>query len=292
MGCGRCPVISESLDSTVIHNFTDTSHQNRLRAIVPDIQSILRIFEAPSFSISVMYHGQVIQTAGFGYADVENRRVPDEDTIYTIASCTKGITGTAFGILEQQNKLKLDDLVSKHLPGFNTVNSPAVSRKMRIKDMLSHCSGLSPLPYEVICRNGSVFVQHDDLVQICNHLPRQAEFRSEWKYNNWMFALAGLIITQESGTSFGELIRQEIFDSLNMRWTSCFNPEGDDNYARPYLIYDERKFEAVSLPTLVDERAFDSSGSVRSCVRDVLLWTKALMAAWKAFHQIASGSDD
>ncbi|KAJ5609032.1 hypothetical protein N7528_009599 [Penicillium herquei] len=239
-----------------------------------------------------MYHGEVIYTAGLGYADVENCRVPDQDTIYTIASCTKGITGTAFSILEQQNKLKLGDLVSKHLPGFNTVKSPAVSRNMTIKDMLSHCSGLSPLPYEVIGKDGAVFARHENILQICNNLPRQAEFRSEWMYNNWMFALAGLIITQESGVSFGEFIRQEIFNPLKMKRTSCSNPEGDDNYARPYLVYGEGRFEAVSLPTLVDEGAFDSSGSVRSCVRDVLLWTEALMAAWNASHLVASSRED
>lgn len=136
--------------------------------------------------------------------------------------------------------------MSKYLTDFNPVNSPAVGDTMTIKDMLSHCSGLSPLPYEVVGKNGSIFAKHEDVIRICNRLPRQADFRSEWKYNNWMFALAGLIIAQESDRSFGDFVRQEIFDPLNMKRTSCFNPDGDDKYAKPYLVYTDGKLEAVS----------------------------------------------
>lgn len=181
--------------------------------------------------------------------------------------------------------------MSKYLTDFNPVNSPALGDAMTIKDMLSHCSGLSPLPYEVIGKNGSIFARREDVIDICNHLPRQTDFRSEWKYNNWMFALASPIITQQSDRSFGDFVRQEVFDPLNMKRTFCFNPDGDDNYAKPYLVYGNGKFEAVPFPTLVSGLVFDSSGSIRSCVRDILTWTKALMVAWKVSRSDSSNKD-
>ncbi|KAJ0272634.1 hypothetical protein COL922a_014623, partial [Colletotrichum nupharicola] len=54
-----------------------------------------------------------------------SRRVPDKDTIYTLASCTKGFTGTAIGLLAYQGKINLDEKVTHYLPSFHTKNSPA-----------------------------------------------------------------------------------------------------------------------------------------------------------------------
>lgn len=252
-----------------------------LHEITPIIEAIRTLFQAPSFSIGVVYHGETIYTQGFGHADEESGRVPDEDTVYTIASCTKGFTGTAVGLLVNEGKLDFDEKVAHYIPSFFTRNNPAVSQQMTVRDMLSHCSGLSPLPYEVVGKNGSVFARREDVIQICNHLPRESEFRSEWKYSNWMFALAGVLIQQTSQQTFGRLVQREIFDALGMSRTACENPNVDDNYARPYLAFSDGSKQLIHLPDLSDGWAFDASGSVRSSVHDMLIWAKALMTAWR-----------
>ncbi|KAG2417188.1 hypothetical protein HFD88_008406 [Aspergillus terreus] len=231
-----------------------------LHEITPMIEAIRTLFQAPSFSIGVVYHGETIYTQGFGHADEESGRVPDEDTVYTIASCTKGFTGTAVGLLVNEGKLDFDEKVAHYTPSFFTRNNPAVSQQMTVRDMLSHCSGLSPLPYEVVGKNGSVFARREDVIQICNHLPRESEFRSEWKYNNWMFALAGVLIQQTSQQTFGRLVQREVFDVLGMSHTACENPNVDDNYARPYLAFSDGSKQLIHLPDLSDGWAFDASG--------------------------------
>lgn len=198
-----------------------------------------------------------------------------------MASCTKGFTGTAIGVLADQGKISLDEKVTRYIPSFHTLASPSVSQQMTVKDLLSHCSGLSPLPYEVIGKNGSVFARREDVVQICNHLPREADFRSEWKYNNWMFALAGVLIQQVCQKTFGQLVQQEVFEPLGMTRTACKNPGPDDNYARPYLAFSDGTTQLMDLPSLSDAWAFDASGSVRSSVSDMLVWAEALMTAWR-----------
>ncbi|GES63323.1 hypothetical protein ATEIFO6365_0007001000 [Aspergillus terreus] len=223
-----------------------------LHEIAPIIEAIRTLFQAPSFSIGVVYHGETIYTKGFGQADEESRRVPDHDTVYTIASCTKGFTGTAIGLLVDEGKLDFDAKVAHYIPSFFTRNNPAVSQQMT-----------------------------GDVIQICNHLPRESEFRSEWKYNNWMFALAGVLIQQTSQQTFGRLVQKEVFDALGRSRTACENPNIDDNYARPYLAFSDGSKQLVHLPDLSDGWAFDASGSVRSSVRDMLIWAKALMTAWR-----------
>ncbi|KAI9846970.1 MAG: hypothetical protein M1837_003326 [Sclerophora amabilis] len=262
-------------------NVSIQAARNRLAAVTPSIQAIQTLFQATSLSIGVRYHGYVIFTGGFGFSDRERNRRPDGDTVYTIASCTKGFSGTAISLLAEHQKLDLDEKVSKYIPGLNTVHSPEVSQKMTVRDMLTHCSGLASMPYEVVGKNGSVFARRGDVIKICSNLPKASEFRSEWRYNNWMYALAGVLITQLSGMSFGELIHQRIFKELGMKRSYTCNPV-DENVAKAYIVYDDNSFNQVALPALWDGEAFDSSGCVRSCVNDLLIWAAALMYAWRA----------
>lgn len=136
------------------------------------------------------------------------------------------------------------------------------------------------MPFEVLGRHGEVFVKHEDIVRIFNHLPRAAEFKTEWMYNNWLFALAGTLIVQESSLSYGNFIQKEILDKIGMNRTFTSAPV-DENQALPYLVFDNKEPIAVDLPSLDDGVAFDSSGAIRSCVDDLLLWSSKLMQAWR-----------
>ncbi|EEU36090.1 uncharacterized protein NECHADRAFT_53115, partial [Fusarium vanettenii 77-13-4] len=251
-----------------------------LEGIVFLIEEIRKLFQAPSLSIGVHYKGSTLWTKGFGYANLETELVPDSSTVYSIGSCTKGFTGTALSLLAQRGTVDLGDTVSSKIPGLETVNNPKVAEKMTIRDMLSHCAGLSSMPFEVLGRDGHVLAEYKDIVHIFNHLPQAAPFKSEWTYNNWLFALAGTLIVQESGSSYGKFIQREILKKIGMKRTFTSAPV-DQNHALPYLVFeDENKAPMpVNLPHLDDGVAFDSSGAVRSCVDDLLLWSRALMEA-------------
>ena len=59
----------------------------------------------PGVSIGVLHHNEVIHTASFGYWDLGKRllcRVPDENTIYHIASMSKAVIAAAVGILVEE----------------------------------------------------------------------------------------------------------------------------------------------------------------------------------------------
>ncbi|CAM1509595.1 Fc.00g033340.m01.CDS01 [Cosmosporella sp. VM-42] len=263
----------------------------QLEAVLGTIEEIRNIFQVPSFSIGVVYHGKTVLTRGFGFANQETRLVPDDGTVYTIASCTKAFTATAVSMSAKRGKLDLDAPVSTKL-SVNTKYSPVVGKKMTFRDMLSHCTGLSNMLYATVGKNGRVFARHEDIPQVFNHLPKVAEFHKEWIYNNWPYALAGVLIGQENaGLSFGQVVKKGIFDPLGMTRTSTTG-HVDDNYARPYVVYEDGHFEETEPPALRDGMAFDSSSSARSCVRDMLLWAKALMQAWRETNSVHAQPTD
>ncbi|KAI5456153.1 beta-lactamase/transpeptidase-like protein [Mariannaea sp. PMI_226] len=252
----------------------------RLKSIVGPIEEIRKIFKAPSLSIGVNYNGEKLWTKGFGLANEETGLVPNSQTVYSIGSCTKGFTGTALSLLAQRGVVDLDAPVSSKISSLETKGNPVVAEKMTIQDMLSHCAGLSTMPFEVAGKGGHVIVKYQDIIQIVNHLPPVATFKSEWMYSNWMYAVAGILIAQESRMSYSQFVQKEILDKIGMKRT-YMDPPNDGNHALPYLVFDKKLPKPVGLPRLNNGMAFDSSGSVRSCVDDLLLWSIALMQAWR-----------
>ena len=61
------------------------------------------------------YYGKV------GYNNIENKAPVLDNTIYRIWSMTKPVVAVAALQLLEQNKIKLDDLVTKYLPKFSNL---------------------------------------------------------------------------------------------------------------------------------------------------------------------------
>lgn len=97
----------------------------------------------PGAALLVGRSDRIEYARGFGRltADPDSPSV-DLDTLYDLASLTKVIaTTTATMILVEEARLDLDAPVSRYLPAFASNGKDSV----RIRDLLLHCSGLSPV---------------------------------------------------------------------------------------------------------------------------------------------------
>jgi len=95
-----------------------------------------------------------IYTDSYGWADVESQTPITTESIFRIYSMTKPITSIVLMQLYEEGALLLEDPVEKFLPEFANphvmtggsdqapVTRPA-SRSMTIRDILTHCSGLT-----------------------------------------------------------------------------------------------------------------------------------------------------
>src|SRR5687767_11872814 len=84
----------------------------------PYIHTAMKKWEVPGLAIAVVKDGEVVLLRGYGVCELGADRKVTGDTPFTIASCTKSFTATAVGMLVEEGKLKWDDPVVKHLPGF------------------------------------------------------------------------------------------------------------------------------------------------------------------------------
>ena len=114
---------------------TDIALGDRMDAAAMDA---LREIRAAGFSIAVVRDDQLVLAKGYGYADLAERVPASADTIYRLASITKQFTAAAILHLVEEGKLSLEDPISDYLPDY-----PALGRRITIRSLLSHTSGLS-----------------------------------------------------------------------------------------------------------------------------------------------------
>ena len=78
-------------------------------------------------SVGLVRDQELVWSRGFGFADLESGSVPDQNTIFRVASNTKTFTATAIMQLRDEGKLNIDDPLTKYVPEFASVKPTKAS---------------------------------------------------------------------------------------------------------------------------------------------------------------------
>src|SRR3981189_1447664 len=112
----------------------------------------------PGAIVLIQHHGQPVYLKCFGKRDVEKGTPMTAATLFPIHSVTKTITSVAAMMLVDQDKIALDDPVSKYIPSFagmkvgverkddtgrTALDLTPLRRPITIEDLLLHTSGLT-----------------------------------------------------------------------------------------------------------------------------------------------------
>src|SRR5690606_28341818 len=82
------------------------------------VEAVRKRFDVPGIAVAVVKDGEVVLVRGYGVREVGKPEPVDGDTLFAIASITKGFTSAALSLLADEGKLSLDDRVIDHLPWF------------------------------------------------------------------------------------------------------------------------------------------------------------------------------
>jgi D-alanyl-D-alanine carboxypeptidase len=176
------------------------------------IENELKSRNVPGLSLAVARDSKLEIAKGYGLADVENNVPATERTVYQWASVTKQFTAEAIMLLAHENKLRLEDTISRYY-----ANSPAAWSNVTIRHLLNHTSGIesyTSLPnfFGTIRKD----YKDDEIVQLVRDMPLEFEPGQRWNYNNTGYYLLGLVIEKVSGKSYGEFLASRIFGPLGM----------------------------------------------------------------------------
>jgi CubicO group peptidase (beta-lactamase class C family) len=164
-------------------------------------------------SALVIQDGKKVYEKSFGYQDAALRSPITKNTVFPIASLTKPFTALIILKLAEDNKLSVNDPVSKYISGYPRGN------EILIKHLLSHTSGLyeasrKPEYLKQVVSTG-VFRPEDKLAFFKDE-PLDFEPGSKFSYTNSGYDLLGIIIEKVTGLSFSAAVHKYILDPLQM----------------------------------------------------------------------------
>lgn len=210
-------------------------------------------------SALLLHKGKEIYYNQFGFADAEKGLPMQRDTIIRLYSMTKPITAAAVMMLAERGELDVQDPVSEYLPCFQNPmvwdeekGEVSAEREITIYDLLNMTSGITYPDEEtepgrrmqrvvekfVAERSAGKRVDTMDYIHGIAAVPLVFQPGDRWMYG-FSADVLGAIVQVVSGKSFGEFLREEIFEPLDMKDTGFFVPgEKLGRFAQAYDLTD------------------------------------------------------
>lgn len=186
-------------------------------------------------STLILRHGQVVAHGTHGSATLGGETPLASDAVFRIYSMTKPIAAVAMMILFEEGHWILDDPISKFIPEFADLKVFAgvgpdghmivedAKRPPTMREVMSHTAGFAyglfpdyhPLERAYLENRiarpagGKVFI--DSLAA----QPLMFQPGGEWFYSV-ASGILGVLVSRISGQTFGDFIKQRIFDPLGM----------------------------------------------------------------------------
>jgi D-alanyl-D-alanine carboxypeptidase len=175
-------------------------------------------------SVGVVSGASLIWSKHYGYADMEDKEVPTNDTAYRIGSITKQFTALAMLQLVEQGRMRLTDPLEKYVPEIKQVQkkfdgTPPIT----LLQVATMHSGLSREPG---CANHSVGPLSSWQKIVVDCLPQTTyanEPGTSYLYSNIGYASLGLAIERAGGKLFTDQVTDRILKPLGMN-RSAFEP--------------------------------------------------------------------
>lgn len=203
----------------------------RLRAVITDTPEAV----APGCAVGVFRAGKVEALTAAGYADLEQQRPLDADTLFYAASVSKQFTVLAAAKLVEAGKLGLDDDVRRYLPEL-----PQYQRPITVRMLVLHTSGVrDSLGLLQLAGLGTADKNDKDTALQLVFRQKNTNFvpGTEYSYSNGGYLLLAEIVERISGMPFADFAKREVLDPMGMKRSFFLNgpPPALQNAAHGYV---------------------------------------------------------
>lgn len=203
----------------------------RLRAVISDTPDAV----APGCAVGVFRAGKVEALTAVGYADLEEKRPLDADTLFYAASVSKQFTVLAIAKLVEAGRLGLDDDVRRYLPEL-----PQYERPVTVRMLILHTAGIrDSLGLLQMAGLGTADKNDKDTALQLVFRQKQTNFTpgTEYSYSNGGYLLLAEIVERIGGVPFADFAKRELLDPMGMKRSFFLNgpPPAMRNAAHGYV---------------------------------------------------------
>jgi CubicO group peptidase (beta-lactamase class C family) len=172
------------------------------------IRSEMQRQKIPGVSLAIVKDGKPVLIKGYGIANLEHNVRVVPETIFQSGSVGKQFTATAIMLLVEDDKVRLDEKISKYLGDV-----PESWKGITIRQLLTHTSGMTDYPDDFDFRRDYT---EEELLEKAKTVPLAFAPGEKWQYSNLGFVTLGIIISKVTGKFYGDFLHERIFKPLGM----------------------------------------------------------------------------
>jgi serine beta-lactamase-like protein LACTB len=245
--------------------------RKRIEKVITDFMSANRV---PGVSAAVVLEGELVWSAGFGVADLENLVPATSSTVYRLGSISKPITGVAAMQLWERGRLDLDAPVQKYCPAFPQKDQPITPRQL-----LAHLSGIRHYRFDgkgdIPDDSARHFASLEEALKLFAADPLVDKPGTHFHYSTYGYTLLGCVIEGASSQKYVDYVRGNIFHPTGME-----HSQPDDHFA--IIPHRTRWYHKNESGTVVNAGVLDSSykipgGGLLSTADDMARFEAAIL---------------
>jgi serine beta-lactamase-like protein LACTB len=195
--------------STPSPKWTDAVEQGR-----QVVRASLTGKNLPGLSVAVGMGGDIVWAEGFGFADLESRVPVTPNHRFRIGTASTVLTSAAVGLLLEEGRLKLDDVIQTYVPSF-----PEKQWPVTLRQLMAHLAGVRTDGGD----EGPLFsVRCERPVEALPHFAESSllfEPGTRYRYSSYGWILLSAAVEAAADQPFLTFMRQHVFDPLGMRDT-------------------------------------------------------------------------
>jgi serine beta-lactamase-like protein LACTB len=168
----------------------------------------------PGVSVAVGAAGEIVWAEGFGWADLDNRVKVTPDMRFRIGTASTALTSAAVGLLLENGRLKLDEVIQTYVPAF-----PKKQWPVTLRQLMGHVAGVrndggdeGPLLSERCERPA-------EALRFFADSSLRFEPGTQYRYSSYGWILVSAAVEAAADERFFTFMRKQIFEPLNMKNT-------------------------------------------------------------------------
>jgi D-alanyl-D-alanine carboxypeptidase len=265
--CGRSEAQSGGPSAT-----NSSKPQDDLGARLDSIgRAIVASNATPGLAVAVTQGNHILFERAYGATAIENGTpVTTGGTIFRIGSITKQFTAAAIMRLIEQERLSLDDSITRFLPNYPTQN-----HLITVRHLLNHTSGIrdytqaGPRWFSRVADD----LTHDEVLALFRDVPLNFAPGERFQYSNSGYFLLGMIIERITGRPYGAYVQQELTGPIGLKNTVYCPNSPSEGHARGFR---PSPSGPVPAPPVSMTHVFYAAGSLCSSAVDLAQWAHAL----------------
>ena len=231
----------------------------------------------PGAAVVLVHDTSVLVMQGLGLRDMSEPDSVNVHTVFRLGSVSKGFASVLAGTLVDRGQLDWSDKVQAYVPDF-VLSSPEQARRITVKHLLSHTTGLPYHTYTNLIEYGQDI---PTVAKLFHDIPLIAPEGEIYSYQNAAFGLIEEVARTATGRAYPALVISQLLSPLNMHDASVTYDgiTGDPNRARPHVRTtrrgDARSWRAYPVSDTYYNAV--SAGGVNASIADMAQWLQLLL---------------